>query len=188
MARRLIRRYLPDFDKLRKHQHLRFLGERLHQPHLWHLNRHSVPKAFALGLFMAFMPIPFQTIPAAALAFYLRANLPVTLVLVWLTNPVTMAPAFLLCYTVGAFILNTPAQPVAFEISFDWLTGEFLRVWQPFLLGCFTVAGALALAGYYGMRWLWRWHVLRDWEKRRRRPKTRPRCGRGTPTDDRTGP
>lgn len=169
MARRLIKRFLPDLDRLREHKHLRFLGERLYQPHLWHLNRHSVPKAVALGLFMAFMPIPLQTIPATFLAFYLRANLPVTLVLVWMTNPATMAPAFLLCYTVGALVLNVPIRPVNFEISFAWLGGEFLHVWKPFLLGSFVVAGSLALIGYYGMRWLWRWHVLRDWEKRKLR-------------------
>lgn len=177
MARRLIRRYLPDVEKIRNHKHLRFLGERLHQPHLWHLNRHSVPKAFALGLFMAFMPIPLQTIPAAALAFYLRANLPITLVLVWLTNPLTLAPTFYFCYRVGVLILNTPAQ-IDFEASFDWLGGEFFRVWEPFVLGSFVVATTLALIGYYSMRWLWRWHVIRDWEKRRARRKTTTRAKR----------
>jgi uncharacterized protein (DUF2062 family) len=177
MARRLIRRFLPDAERIRAHKHLRFLGERLQQPHLWHLNRHSVPKAFALGLFMAFMPIPIQTIPAAALAFYLRANLPVTLVLVWLTNPLTMAPAFLLCYSVGALVLRRPIQPVNFEISFAWLGEEFLQIWEPFLLGCFVVGGSLALIGYYGMRWLWRWYVLHEWEKRRARRAATQRMG-----------
>jgi uncharacterized protein (DUF2062 family) len=153
---------------------LRFLGDRLHHPNLWHLNRHSVPKAFALGLFMAFMPIPLQTIPAAALAFYIDANLPVTLVLVWLTNPLTMAPTFYICYWVGAFILNTPAQAIDFEISFMWFGEEFLRVWQPFVLGSFVVATTLSVVGYYAMRWLWRWHVLRDWEKRRARHDGEP--------------
>jgi uncharacterized protein len=188
MARRLIRRYLPDFDRIRAHKHLRFLGERLYQPHLWHLNRHSVPKAFALGLFMAFMPIPLQTIPAAALAVYLRANLPVTLVLVWLTNPMTMAPAFLLCYSVGAWILQTPPQPINFEISFAWLSGEFHRVWEPFLLGCFVVSTTLAVVGYYGMRWLWRWHVLRDWEKRHVRRKAKSAAKHSGRTDQSRAP
>lgn len=183
MARRLIRRFLPDFDRIRAHKHLRFLGERLHQPHLWHLNRHCVPKAFALGLFMAFMPIPMQTIPAAALAVYLRANLPLTLVLVWLTNPMTMAPAFFLCYTVGALILQTPPQAINFEVSITWLSEEFHRVWEPFLLGSFVVATTLAVIGYYGMRCLWRWHVLRDWEKRHARQKgSHPASGRARAT------
>ncbi len=118
---------------------------------------------------MTFMPIPVQTILAAALAFHLRANLPVTLVLVWLTNPITIAPAFLLCYSVGSLILRRPIQPANFEISFAGLSVELLRIWQPFLLGSFVVGGSLALIGYYGARWLWRWHVVRDWEKRRER-------------------
>ena len=169
MARRLIRRFLPDVDKIRAHKHLRFLGERLHQPNLWHLNRHSVPKAFALGLFMAFMPIPLQTIPAAAVALYIGANLPITLVLVWMTNPLTMAPTAYLCYWVGATLLRTPPQAINFEVSFYWVGEEFLRVWQPFVLGSFVVATTLAVVGYYATRWLWHWHVLRDWEKRRTR-------------------
>lgn len=167
MARRIFRRYLPDPDRIRKHKHLRFLGERLHQPHLWHLNRHSVPRAFAVGLFWALMPMPMQTIPAAAIAFYVRANMPLTLVLVWLTNPFTTPPVLYFCYWVGTLILGTPAEPITFEISFAWLGEQFLRVWQPIVLGCFVVATAAALIGYYGIRRLWRWHVLRDWERRR---------------------
>src|SRR4029077_12846979 len=165
MARRLFRRFLPDTERLRAHKHLQFLGERLPQPHLWHLTRHSVPKAFALGLFMAFMPIPLQTIPAALIAFYWRANLPGTMVFIWIRNPFTMAPAFLLCYSVGALVLHQPILPTHLAISFDWLSGEFHRVWQPFLLGSFIVGTGLGLIGYYGTRWLWRWYVLREWRK-----------------------
>jgi hypothetical protein len=169
MARRLIRRFLPDVEKIRKHKHLRFLGDRLLEPNLWHLNRQSVPKGVALGLFMAFMPIPLQTIPAAIVALYIGANLPITLVLVWMTNPLTMAPTVYLCYWVGATILRTTPQAIDFEVSFYWVGEQFLRVWEPFLVGSFVVATTLAVIGYYGMRWLWHWHVLRDWEKRRAR-------------------
>ncbi len=173
MARRLIRKWLPDVEKIRAHKHLRFLGNRLLEPNLWHLNRQSVPRGMALGLFMAFMPIPMQTIPAAIIALYIRANLPITLVLVWMTNPLTMAPTVYLCYWVGSVILGTPPQSINFEVSFYWMGEEFLRVWKPFLLGSFVVATVLAIIGYYSMKWLWRWHVIRDWEKRRSHRRTR---------------
>lgn len=174
MARRLIRRYLPDLERIRTHKHLRYFGKRLHDPNLWHLNRRSVSTAFGIGLFWAFIPVPFQMVPAAAFAIYLRANLPISVALVWLTNPVTMAPAYYFCYLVGATVLNTPPQTFSFEPSWHWVSHEFIRIWQPFILGCFLVSAGLALLGYYGMHGLWRWHVMRDWERRRKRhSKTR---------------
>jgi uncharacterized protein len=175
MARRLIRRYLPDLDVIRNHKSLRFFGTWLHDPNLWHLNRNSVAKGFAIGLFWAFMPLPFQSIPSAALAIYFRANLPISVALVWITNPFTLAPVFFFCYQIGAWILQTPPQPIALEGSWGWVGEGILRVWQPFLLGCFVVSISLSLIGYYGMQGLWRWHVVRDWERRRAKRRPKPR-------------
>jgi len=168
MAKKLIRRYLPNPHKIRDHKHLRLFGRLLHDPNLWHLNRRSVSGAAAIGLFMAFVPMPLQMIPAAALAIYFRVNLPIAVALVWLTNPVTMAPVFYFCYQLGAWVLQTPVQPVTIEPSLEWLTSEFQRVWQPFLLGSLIVSAVSAATGYFGIRLLWRWHVIRDWEKRKK--------------------
>lgn len=173
MARRVIRKYLPRLEWVRTHRHLRFLGERLHEPNLWHLNRASVSKATAVGLFMAFVPMPFQMVPAALAAIAFRANLPIAVALVWVTNPFTMPPIFYFCYEIGAWLLQTPAREIAFEISFAWLNTELHRVWQPLLLGSMLVAIATAGLGYYGVQALWRRHVLRDWEQRRRRKAAR---------------
>lgn len=169
MAKKIIQRFLPDAHKIRDHKHLRFFGRWLHDPNLWHLNRRSVSGAFAIGLFMAFVPIPFQMIPAAACAILFRVNLPIAVALVWITNPFTMPPVFYFTYRIGAWILDTPAQKIAFEMSWDWLASGLGRVWQPFLLGSLITAGVSAAAGYFGLRALWRWHVIRDWERRRRR-------------------
>ena len=167
MAKKFIKRYLPDPHKIREHKHLRFFGTLLHDPNLWHLNRRSVSGAFAVGLFMAFMPMPFQMIPAAALAILLRVNLPISVALVWITNPVTLAPIFYFCYGLGAWLLDTPVNAVEFEITLEWIGTELVRLWKPFLLGSFLVASTSAIIGFFGMRALWRWHVIRDWERRR---------------------
>ena len=169
MAKKLIRRYFPDPHKIRDHKHLRLFGTLLHDPNLWHLNRRSVSGAFAVGLFMAFLPMPFQMIPAAALAILLRVNLPISVALVWLTNPITMPPIFYFCYTIGALVLDTPIRAVEFQISWEWINTELHRVWKPFLLGSLLVGTTCAAVSYFGIRALWRWHVVRDWERRKDR-------------------
>ncbi|HSD96957.1 MAG TPA: DUF2062 domain-containing protein [Sulfuricaulis sp.] len=169
MAKKLIRRYLPDAHKIRNHKHLRLFGTLLHDPNLWHLNRRSVAGAFAIGLFMAFVPMPFQMIPAAALAIFYRVNLPIAVALVWITNPATMPPIYYFCYRLGAWVLDTPVQAVEFQISWEWFTTELVRVWKPFLTGSLLVGVICAATGYFGMHALWRWHVIREWERRRLR-------------------
>lgn len=169
MARKIIKRFMPDVRTVRRHRHLQIFGTLLHNPNLWHLNRYSVSRAFAIGLFMASMPIPFQMLPAALLAILVHANLPISVALVWLSNPITMPPFFYFCYKVGTWILQTPPQPFAFEVSWDWLVQELAHDWPPFLLGCLVVGTVLAFIGYFGMRIFWRWHVLSEWEARKER-------------------
>jgi uncharacterized protein (DUF2062 family) len=178
MARRVIRKYLPHLEWVRTHRHLNFLGKRLHEPNLWHLNRASVSKAAAIGLFIAFIPMPFQMVPAALGAILFGANLPIAVALVWITNPLTMPPIFFFCYKLGTWLLQTPARDFAFEISFAWINQELHRVWQPLLLGSVLTAMVASATGYYTVRALWRRHVLRDWDQRRRRQLRRRTAAR----------
>lgn len=176
MPRRVIRKYLPHADTVRGYRQLRFLGRRLHEPNLWHLNRNSVSMAAAIGLFVAFIPVPFQMLLAALGAILFGANLPLAVALVWVTNPLTMPPVFYFCYRLGAWLLDSPARHFQFELSFAWLGNELLRVWEPLLLGCLLMAIASSAAGYYVVRGLWRRHVRRDWALRRARQSARARA------------
>jgi uncharacterized protein (DUF2062 family) len=168
MARKLIRRYLPELSRIRQHRPLRVLERFLHDPNIWHLNRYSASGAVAVGLFIAFMPIPFQMVSAAALAIMLRLNLPLAVATVWVTNPFTMTPLFYFCYKVGAWIMGSIDQELTFAWSWEWFRKGLVKVWEPFLLGCSVVGSLSALAGYFGVRALWRWHVITQWERRKR--------------------
>ena len=160
--KKFIRRYLPEHRTIREHEHLnRIFGRLLHDPHLFHLNRRSATRAMFIGLFWAFMPMPFQMIPAAACAIWFRANLPLSVVLVWISNPLTIPPLFYFCYQVGSWILGRPPSAVAFELTWDWFTHELEIVWQPLLLGSLVVGLASASAGAAAVRLLWRLHVVR---------------------------
>lgn len=160
---------MPDPERFRQHPGLnRYFGNLLHDPNLLHLNRRSVSGAFFIGFFVAFIPIPLQMVLAAALAIYFRTNLPLTVSLVWISNPVTIPPLSWFCYKVGAMILDTRLHKVSFSaIDFEWITTELLLIWQPFLLGCFLVGATVSLIGGFGVSLIWRYNVTRQWHLRK---------------------
>lgn len=161
MPKKYFKRIMPDHKTIREHKHLQMFGTLLHDPNLWHLNRRSVSGAVAVGLFMAFVPVPFQMLFAAAVAIPLRVNLPLSVALVWVSNPITMPPLFYGAYLLGAWVLHRPEQPFHFELSWEWLGSGLLHIWEPFLLGCFLVGVTTAVLGYVAVRLFWRWHVVK---------------------------
>jgi uncharacterized protein (DUF2062 family) len=166
MAKHLIKRYFPNHDQVRHHRHLQLFGTLLHDPNLWHLNRRSVSGAFAVGLFWSVIPIPLQMLAAAAVAIVVRVNLPISVALVWLTNPVTMPPVFYGCYLVGTWLLGKPEKIERVHLTWEWLSQSMGQIWQPLYLGSIVVGSLLAAVGFFGMRGFWRWHVAQKLKKR----------------------
>ena len=162
---------MPDHETLKQHKHLQFLGDRLHDPNLWHLNRHSVARAFAIGLFFAWVPLPLQMAMSGFAAFYFRANLPIAVALVWVSNPITMPPLFFFAYQLGLWVLNLPSPTTDFEFTFNGVLTGLGGIWEPFLLGCFIIGLTCSVLGYFGVQALWRYHVLDQWKNRMKRTK-----------------
>ena len=104
-------------------------------------------------------------------AIIFRANLPISVLLVWVTNSVTMTPIFFLAYSVGSAILGSGGHDFYFELSWQFLT-QISLFWKPFLLGCFLCGLFFGLLGSTTIRLLWRWYVIKRWHERRlnRRP------------------
>ncbi len=175
MPKKLIKRIMPDHRVIRDHKHLRFFGPLLKDPNLFHFNRRSASGAFAVGLFMAFVPLPSQMILAAAAAILFRVNLPISVVLVWITNPITIPPMFYFAYLVGTWIMGEPVhmEQSAFQLSYEWIKHELAAIWQPFLLGCFVTGSISALLGYSTVRGLWRLHLVRHYQERKARRAAR---------------
>ena len=169
MPRKLIQRYMPHPDSIKNNNFLKIFGKVIHDPQLWHLTRLSVSHAFVVGLFSAFIPIPFQMIVAAGGAVIFRANIAISVALVWITNPLTMPALFGLAYFVGFWTLGMSTDDLYFEWSWKWFTVNG----GPFLLGCFICGVVSAIVGYIGVRLFWRYHIISAWNSRTRKRKAK---------------
>lgn len=167
LIQKLIDKFIPDPEVIKQHKSLQFLGDKLHEPNLWHLNRRSIALAFAVGLFCAWIPTPMQMVFAAMGAIYYRANIPISVALVWITNPITMPPLYYFAYEVGLSFLNQPINADESEFSLSGLFSNLGDVWQPFLTGCLIMGIVSSTAGYFGIQYYWQYHVNKKWAERK---------------------
>ena len=139
----------------------------LHDHRLWSVRRRTIVPAFAIGIFVGFMPFPGHMLIAALLALALHINIPVAVVTTLFSNPLTMPPLYYGCFRFGQFLLEQQPRPFTFELSFAWLATQFGAIWQPLLLGCVLLGAAGALIGYAVLDILWRVSIADYLEKRR---------------------
>jgi uncharacterized protein (DUF2062 family) len=178
MPKKFIKRYLPSPEKVQAMQSLGFLGDILNEPNLWHINRHSVARAFLIGVFFCLIPMPFQMLAAAFFAIWFNANLPLSVVLVWISNPITMPPMFYFNYKVGAWILNRPVLSFHPQLSWHWISERLLDIGIPLYLGSLIVATISACLAYLIIQFIWRRKIRTDWQLRRRARKELRRASR----------
>lgn len=165
--KRWLRRQLPTPSQIHDNRYLGVFGAVLKSPNLWHLNRRSVSGAFGVGLFVMFLPPVGQMFMAAAAAIALRVNLPISVSLVWISNPLTIPPMFYFAYVVGCLVLRDPIRTFEMAFWFDW--HNWLKVLGPVLIGSLICATVCGLLGWLIADWLWRWNLMRQIKRRRLR-------------------
>lgn len=138
----------PNPDTVRNHKYLKKL--KLDTPALWNFNRKSISKGVAIGLFCAFLPMPMQMILASVLAIAFAGNILISIALVWITNPLTIPPIYYGLYKLGAWMLGVKLV-ADFEFSTKYIGEVFATIWQPLLLGSFTISIVSAIIGYYAI-------------------------------------
>jgi uncharacterized protein (DUF2062 family) len=161
-----LRALAPRREQLEASPGLRWLAPFLANPKLWQWSRRGVAAGLAIGLFIGVL-VPAAQMPlAAALAVFLRVNLPVALAGTLVTNPVTFAPIYFAAYLLGAWATGVSAP---FEASF----GDPAHIWNnigtlgvPLLAGLGIAATVTALAAYLIVWQAWAWRVA---SKRRAR-------------------
>lgn len=169
--KKFLRRYFDGRDTSASLRKFGWLGEGIHSRELWHFSRRSVAGGVSLGFFLAFIPIPIQMLLAVPASVLAKVNLPVTMLALWISNPLTMAPLFIFAYKVGAWTTNQSGalSTLAFEPTFSGLAEKLNEIWLPLFVGCLICGGIAAIIGNYLVRWLWLIFLLRSKRKNRQR-------------------
>lgn len=140
MLRKWFKKYWPQREYIIGHRSMKVLRRYLSDAVIWQFNRESVSRGAAIGLFAAFIPLPFQMLIAGFFSILFKANLPVAVASTWVSNPVTFVPLNYLIYWVGAKVL---AGSVA----------------KAYFVGLPILAIGTACAGYFIVQTIW---LLRD--------------------------
>lgn len=159
---RKLRKWSPSKKEIQEYRYIHIFGDSLKQPELWTFNRSSSAKGIAIGLFCAFLPMPFELIPAIFIATALRGNLPFAVIGIWLSNPVTWVPLYTPCYFLGAKIMGLEKIPVS-EISILNLGWHYVALW----LGCLIIGTIVGFASHFTISYLWAAQVRQRWSRRR---------------------
>lgn len=165
MIKNVIKRLFPKLDAVKEEKILKIFGPAVLQPNLWHINKKSVSRGFAIGAFCAFLPIPGQMIIAAFLSITFAANLPISVILTWISNPFTYTPIFYFAYKIGKIIINADINVDEKEID---ILSNIKDIWEPLLLGSIILAIIGSIISYILIRVYWRYYVIKIWSKRKK--------------------
>jgi uncharacterized protein (DUF2062 family) len=171
MLRNFIHKLLPKPKEVRDQVKQLWLRHLIHDQNLWHINRRSISGGVAIGLFVAFIPLPLQMLIATILAIICRVNVPIAIVATWITNPFTFIPINYAIYMVGNWVIGSNHQSISKinECHFVW--GKYTEILhqtsvciqtlgKAFLVGLPIVAAGAAVLGFILVRIVWRIAIM----------------------------
>lgn len=167
-------RFLKHPRKLKQSGAMRWFALHFLNKRVWKPTQHTFSGGMAIGTFITLQLLPIQMPSATILAAIFRVNIPIALVMCWLSNPVTLAALVPLEYQVGKWVLawltEVPSTPFPTELPPDvagmWLA---LKEHAPVMLfGGVILGGLLAPLSYVASYFSWGW--LEHWNRERKQP------------------
>jgi uncharacterized protein (DUF2062 family) len=138
-----------------------WLGDHLFSKDLWQLKREPVARAWLFGCLIASSPLMgVHIVLSTFVAVAVRANLPMTFCLQWITNPFTAPVYYPAAFILGCRILGFKPESMGgwkhilhkiVEFRFHELALDasmVLKIILTLFLGCFVVGLVAGLVGY----------------------------------------
>lgn len=122
--------------------------------------RKMISRGVVLGLFIAFIPMPMQM--AAVLLFmpFFRFNVPIAIAMVWITNPFTMPPIYVVEYYTGSFFLGTEITDV--QMSLAWFQENINNIFIPLYTGALFYSISSASLAHWAVTHFWKHSVHKE--------------------------
>ncbi|NQY24783.1 MAG: DUF2062 domain-containing protein [Campylobacteraceae bacterium] len=152
MPRKTLKKILPNHQKIKDNKMLKIFGSLLQKKEIWSLSRKKVLAGVFIGMFIAFIPMPFQMLLVTLLAIILNVNLPIPLVLIWISNPITMPFIYYFEYELGNILLNNQN---AIEFSLDTMHENLSQIASSLYVGAFVVCCFVSILSVVVLNFLW---------------------------------
>lgn len=129
-------------------------------PEFLSTNRKMVSRGVTLGLFIAFIPMPFQMLFVLVFMPLFRYNVPLAIAMCWLSNPFTMPPMYYMEYLTGSFFLGISPEPV--EMTLEWFSNNIGKIFIPLYVGTLFYSVVGSALGYFLINHFWHSSVHKD--------------------------
>jgi uncharacterized protein len=171
LTMRIMNRWFPSRESLMRSRWLGPLAHHFQDESLWQVERGSIARGVAIGLFFGLLLPLAQFLFAVAFAIWLRGHVAVAAAATLVSNPLTFAPLYWLAHRIGSTLLGSSraearvhaamveAQVEVTAAAQGWLSATWeavLSAGAPLLLGLAVMAVAGALLGFLMVWLLWR--------------------------------
>ena len=148
-------------QKLSKSERIQQFLTKYNIPKMYLSNsRDMVSKGVLIGLFIALIPMPMQMLFVILTMKFLKFNLPVAILLCWITNPFTMPFIYYIEYIIGSFLLNI--DMVTIQMTLEWFNQNFQNIFIPLYFGAFVLATCVSITMYFLINVLWIFFVKKS--------------------------
>ncbi len=126
-----------------------------------HINRKNVANAMFVGLFFSMMPMPFQMVAVIFCMTLIKFNVPLALMLVWISNPLSMPFIMYGQYLLGNWVLDLEAIETI-RLTIEWFENNLVKVFYPLFVGALISGIALGIIGKISVNYLWRHSIKKE--------------------------
>lgn len=118
------------------------------------VNKRMIARGIFIGLFIAMIPMPFQMLAVLVFTVVGKFNVPIALIMCWITNPFTMPFIYYIEYLTGSFLLGIEPQEV--HITLEWFETNLADIVIPLYFGALCYSIILSTSAYLAISFYWK--------------------------------